>query len=69
MRPESRHLFSSPSWAPYCAQETPRNAWIEAEVGIGGPLLGTLGAMACEMIYFMTGNPMFRALAYAAVFS
>jgi Zn-dependent protease len=49
-------------------KEAPRNAWIEAQVGIGGPLLGTVGAAACEGIYFMTGNPMFRALAYTGFF-
>ncbi len=49
-------------------KEAPRNAWIEAEVGIGGPLLGTLGAMVCEMIHFLTGNPMYRALAYTGFF-
>jgi Zn-dependent protease len=30
-------------------KEAPRNAWIEAQVGIGGPMLGTLGAGVCEM--------------------
>jgi len=45
-------------------KEAPRNAWIEAQVGIGGPLLGTLGAAVCELIYFATGNLMFRSLAY-----
>jgi Zn-dependent protease len=49
-------------------KEAPRNAWIEAQVGIGGPLLGTLGAVLCEMIYLATGNPMFRALAYTGFF-
>jgi hypothetical protein len=38
--------------------ETPRDAWIEAQVGIGGPLLGTPGAMLYEMICLVTGNPM-----------
>jgi len=45
-------------------KEAPRNAWIEAQVGIGGPLLGTLGAALCEVIYLVTGMPMFSALAY-----
>lgn len=45
-------------------KEAPRNAWIEAQVGIGGPLLGTLGAIACDGVYAVTGNPLFRALAY-----
>ncbi len=49
-------------------KEAPRNAWIEAEVGIGGPLMGTLGALACEMIYLHTGNELFRALAYSGFF-
>ncbi len=46
-------------------KEAPRNAWIEALVGIGGPLLGTAGAGACEALYLITGNPLFRALAYS----
>lgn len=45
-------------------KEAPRNAWIEAQVGIGGPILGTLSAAACEGIYLVTGNLLFRALAY-----
>ncbi|HEU6449175.1 MAG TPA: site-2 protease family protein [Verrucomicrobiae bacterium] len=49
-------------------KEAPRNAWIESQVGIGGPLLGTLGAVVCEGIYLLTGNPMFRALAYTGFF-
>jgi Zn-dependent protease len=49
-------------------KEAPRNAWIEAQVGIGGPLLGTLGAVVCEFIYRLSGNPMFRALAYTGFF-
>jgi len=49
-------------------KEAPRNAWVEAEVGIGGPLLGSLGAAVCEMIYLAGGSPMFRALAYTGFF-
>jgi Zn-dependent protease len=45
-------------------KEAPRNAWIEAQVGMGGPLLGTAGAALCEGVHLATGNPMFRALAY-----
>lgn len=45
-------------------KEAPRNAWIEAEVGIGGPLLGALGAAICGAIYLATGNQLFCALAY-----
>ena len=49
-------------------KEAPRNAWIEAQVGLGGPLLGTVGAAACEGIFQATGNPLFRALAYTGFF-
>jgi Zn-dependent protease len=49
-------------------KEAPRNAWVEAEVGIGGPLLGALGAAVCEGIYLANGNPLFRALAYCGFF-
>jgi Zn-dependent protease len=49
-------------------KEAPRNAWIEAQVGIGGPILGTAGAAVCEAIYLATGNLMFRALAYTGFF-
>ena len=49
-------------------KEAPRNAWIESQVGISGPLLGTVGAVACELIYLATGNWMFRSLAYTGFF-
>src|SRR6266536_3390400 len=29
-------------------KEAPRNAWMEACVGIGGPMLGSLGALFCN---------------------
>jgi Zn-dependent protease len=45
-------------------KEAPRNAWIEAIVGIGGPLLGTAGAAVALGCYYVTGNPFFAALAY-----
>jgi Zn-dependent protease len=49
-------------------KDAPRNAWMEACVGIGGPLLGTIGAAACEGLFRVTGNPLFRALAYTGFF-
>jgi Zn-dependent protease len=49
-------------------KEAPRNAGVEAEVGIGGPLLGAFGAAVCEMIYLAGGSPLFRALAYSGFF-
>ena len=49
-------------------KEAPRNAWIEAQVGIGGPMLGTLGAALCFAIYMVTGSKLFAALAYIGFF-
>jgi Zn-dependent protease len=49
-------------------KEAPRNAWIESQVGIGGPILGTVGAAVCEGIYSLTGDVLFRALAYTGFF-
>ncbi len=45
-------------------KDAPRNAWIEALVGIGGPLAGSAGAALCELTYLATGEPFFAALAY-----
>lgn len=49
-------------------REAPRNAWIEAIVGIGGPILGSLGAAAVAACYFLTGNQIFLVLAYTGFF-
>jgi Zn-dependent protease len=49
-------------------KEAPRNAWIEAQVGIGGPILGSVGAALCLGIYKLTGHTMFIALAYTGFF-
>lgn len=49
-------------------KESPKNAWIESVVGIGGPLLGSAGALLCEVLYLATGNLMFRSLAYTGFF-
>lgn len=45
-------------------KDAPKDAWMEAWVGIGGPLLGTLGAIVCEGLFQVTGHPLFRGLAY-----
>jgi Zn-dependent protease len=49
-------------------KEAPKDAWMEAWVGIGGPLLGSVGAAACEGLYWITGHPLFRALAFTGFF-
>ena len=64
---------SAPAFIPFMGalitlREAPPNAWIEAIVGIGGPLLGTIGAAACAGIFYLTNNHLFLALAYTGFF-
>jgi Zn-dependent protease len=49
-------------------KDAPPNAWIEAIVGIGGPLLGSLGALLATGCYFLTGNQLFLVLGYVGFF-
>lgn len=49
-------------------KEAPRNAWVEACVGIGGPMLGTLGALACNSLGEIFDAPIFIALAWFGYF-
>jgi len=42
----------------------PRDAYVEALVGIGGPILGSAGALACLIVGWLTGSPLWYALAY-----
>lgn len=41
----------------------PRDAWVEAYVGIGGPLLGTAAAIACLGVALALQSPIWFALA------
>jgi len=45
-------------------KDAPRNAWMEAWVGIGGPLLGAAGALACHAVGEQMEWPLFIALAW-----
>lgn len=49
-------------------KEAPRDAWMEACVGIGGPMLGSLGAFACNSIGEIFNAPLFFALAWFGYF-
>ena len=40
------------------------NALAEARVGLAGPVLGSVGAAACLLVWHATGNELWRALAY-----
>jgi Zn-dependent protease len=49
-------------------KEAPRNAWMEACVGIGGPMLGSLGALFCHSLGETLAAPVFIALAWFGYF-
>jgi Zn-dependent protease len=49
-------------------KEAPRNAWVESCVGIGGPMLGTVGALACNILGEAFDAPVFTALAWFGYF-
>jgi len=45
----------------------PRDAHVEALVGIGGPALGTLGALLCLLVGWVSGHQIWYALAYTGL--
>lgn len=44
------------------------DALAEARVGLAGPILGSLGAAACIVVWHLTGNDLWRALAFTGFF-
>src|SRR5438309_7725147 len=59
---------SAPMFIPFMGafialKEAPRNAWMEACVGIGGPILGWLAAAACQAVGRALDSPLLTALA------
>src|SRR5229473_2252643 len=64
---------SAPVFIPFMGafillKDQPRNAWMEACVGIGGPMLGSLGALACNSLGEIFNAPVFIALAWFGYF-
>ncbi|WP_123041671.1 site-2 protease family protein [Cohnella candidum] len=49
-------------------KRNPKDAATEAYIGIGGPLLGTVGAFVCYAIGSMSGESIWYALAYTGFF-
>jgi Zn-dependent protease len=45
-------------------KEMPKNALVEARVGLAGPIFGTLGGLGALGLYAATENPLFLGLAY-----
>lgn len=61
--PASAPVFIPFVGAVIAMRGMPRDAWVEAVVGIGGPVLGTIGAAACLAVGATTGSPFWFALA------
>jgi Zn-dependent protease len=64
---------SAPLFIPFMgavigARSLGDNAAAEARVGLGGPVLGSIGAALCIPLWHATGNEMFRALAFTGFF-
>src|SRR6266567_7392040 len=64
---------SAPVFIPFMGafillKDQPSNAWMEACVGIGGPMLGSLGALACHSIGEIFNAPLLIALASTGYF-
>ena len=60
---------SAPMFIPFLgavisAKSLGKNALAEARVGLAGPILGSIGAAVCIVIWHATGNDMWRALAF-----
>src|SRR5437764_8529955 len=50
------------------ARSLGENALAEARVGLAGPILGSVGSVACILIWHLTGNDLWRALAFTGFF-
>jgi Zn-dependent protease len=64
---------SAPMFIPFlgavvAAKSLGRDALAEARVGLAGPVLGSLGALACGVIGAVTGDPFWLALAFTGFF-
>jgi Zn-dependent protease len=64
---------SAPMFIPFlgavvAAKSLGENATAEARVGLAGPVLGTLGAAALIPVYLITGDEIWRALAFTGFF-
>jgi Zn-dependent protease len=64
---------SAPMFVPFLgavisARSLGDNALAEARVGLAGPVLGSVAAAACVLIWHLTGNDFWRALAFTGFF-
>ncbi|WCB92801.1 hypothetical protein DSM104299_01500 [Baekduia alba] len=73
LRREGVKDASAPIFIPFLgaliwAKSLGGNAAAEARVGLAGPILGSIGAAACVVVYAFTGEDFWRALAFTGFF-
>jgi Zn-dependent protease len=66
--PASAPMFIPFLGAVVMAKSLGDNATAEARVGLAGPILGTLGALALIPVAIVTGNDLWQALAFTGLF-
>jgi Zn-dependent protease len=49
-------------------KRNPKDAETEAYIGMGGPVLGSVGAFVCYAVWYWTGSEVWYGLAYAGFF-
>ena len=64
---------SAPMFIPFlgaviAARSLGQNALAEARVGLAGPILGSIGAAVCILVWHATGNSLWEALAFTGFF-
>ena len=64
---------SAPMFIPFLGalvamKELPKDAGAEARVGLAGPVVGTLGCLIPLALYGLTGDELFKALAFIGFF-
>jgi Zn-dependent protease len=65
--------FTAPLFIPFLGafvgmKELPKNAYVEAKVGLAGPVIGTLGAFACFALAVSLDSDLLRAVSYTGFF-
>jgi Zn-dependent protease len=66
--PASAPLFIPFLGAVVGMKQAPKDAAVEARVGLAGPVLGSIGCLVPLGLYFATDNNLFRALAFVGFF-
>jgi Zn-dependent protease len=65
--------FTAPLFIPFLGafvgmKQLPKNAFVEAKVGLAGPVIGTLGAGACFALAVTMDSDLLRAISYTGFF-